>query len=267
MSKEIYKKISIFIILVFFIQSDLFAIENKIVLKIENQIITKIDISREMQYLIALNPNLANLDQNKIFNIAKNSLIREKIKETEILKYSKINVKSEYTNNIIERIYNNLGFKSKKEFKLYLKNFNLSMEIIEKKLSSEAIWNQIIYSKYNSKLKIDKNKILEEIKKNKQFNNSFLLSEILFTSNSNDEIDTISKKIKASIEENGFENTASIFSVSDSAKTGGNIGWVNETTINKNLLSKISKLEIGEFTKPILVPGGFLILRVNDKKK
>ena len=139
--------------------------------------------------------------------------------------------------------------------------------MIEQKLTSEAIWNQVIYSKYKSKLKIDKNKILEEIKKNKQFNNSFLLSEIFFTPNSNYEIETISKKIKASIDENGFENTASIYSVSASAKTGGNIGWVNETTINKNLLSKISNLEIGEFTKPITVPGGFLILRVNDRKK
>ena len=130
--EKLYKRIAIIILVTFFTQTKSLAIENKIIAKIDNQIITNIDISNETDYLKALNPNLSNLDQNEIFEIAKNSLIREKIKETEISKFNKINVKSEYLKNIIKKIYINLGFKNKKEFASYLNSLNLNLKTIEK---------------------------------------------------------------------------------------------------------------------------------------
>ena len=70
----------IFIVLcLFFIKTS--AIENKILFKVDNQIITTIDIFNEINYLKILNPEIQNLNEQRLFEISKNSLIREKIKK------------------------------------------------------------------------------------------------------------------------------------------------------------------------------------------
>ena len=110
------KKISYLIFLIFFFTSSALSIENKIILKINNSIITNVDIINEANYLQALNPNLQNLEKNKILEIAKNSLIREKIKEIEILKTSTRSINSNYLDSVIKSIYTNIGFKNRNEF-------------------------------------------------------------------------------------------------------------------------------------------------------
>ena len=243
-----------------------FSIENKIIVKIENQIITNIDINNEAKYLKALNPNLKNLNNAKIVEIAKNSLIREKIKEIEISKKRGIQIQTEYLNNIIENIYKNIGFTNEDDFIRYIKSFNISIDEVRKKISNEALWNQIIYKKFSSKIKINEEKIKQEIESSKFTSNDFLLYEIVYGVEKNNRPEDIYKKIKQSINDNGFENTASIFSVSNSARTGGKLGWINENSLSKKILGKISNMKIGEYTNPILIPGGFLILKVKDKK-
>jgi len=42
------------------------------------------------------------------------------------------------------------------------------------------------------------------------------------------------------------------------------VGWVKENSISKKINNKLKKITKGEFTKPIQVPGGFLILYIND---
>ena len=203
-------------------------------------------------------------------NIAKDSIIREKIKEDELLKYydlsvKKINTSTAYWSNF----YKKLGMKNEKEFKSYLSKYNLSFEEIKKKIEIEAAWNDLIYQKYVSKLEIDeikiKNKINELLsKKNEQ--NVYLISEILFNTENYEEIQKKYKLIEKSISEVGFKNTANLYSISDSAKLGGQIGWVNETQLSKIIKKEISKLKVGEYTKPITIPGGFLIIHLDDKK-
>ena len=163
-----------FLLLIFFlsIQTSVFAFENEIIVKVDNKIITKIDIKNEAKYLSSLNPNLKDLKENDLFQIAKSSLIREKIKEIEISKIDNININQDYLNNIISSIYKNIGLTNKNEFLNYLKIQNIDIEEIEKKISKEAIWNQLIYKKYKKKVKIDENKIKKEIENNKQFANS-----------------------------------------------------------------------------------------------
>ena len=153
------------------------------------------------------------------------------------------------------------------EFIRYLNSHDVKIETVENKLANEALWNQIIYKKFFFKVKINKDKIKNEIEKNKSNINSYLLYEIIFNLNENSKLDEVYKKIKKSISINGFENTASIFSISDSSKTGGRIGWINESSINKKIQKQIINIKIGEFTKPIIIPGGFLILQVKDKKQ
>ena len=258
-----------FLILLFssFFNFQINAMENKIILKINNDIITSVDIENEAKYLKVLNPKLKNLDKNKIFEVAKNSLIRENIKMIEISNYEFQNLDEEYLENIMTSIYEGIGIRSMKDFLDYIANYNIKIETIKKKLEIEAKWNQLIYQKYYSKLKIDKKKIKDEIKLNKKFTNSYFLYEILFSAKKSDEAKEKYNNIVKSIENEGFENTASIFSLSASGKTGGQLGWINERSLSKKILNEISKIKKNEITKPIIIPGGFLILYVKDIKK
>ena len=262
-----YLKILILLILLFnFNYNNSSAIESKIIVKINDKIITNIDIKNEANYLIALNPKLKTLKENKIFEIAKSSLIREKIKELETSRLNQNIISKNYLDSIIEKIYKNIGLKSKNEFIDHIANFKINISSVEKKLTNEALWNQLIYQKFYPKIKVDENKIKNEIKSYKQYSNSYLLYEILFSTKENEKSIDLYNRIKKSISENGFENTASIFSISQSSKTGGRLGWIDESSVNKKILKEISVLKIGEHTKPILLPGGFLIIKVDDKK-
>ena len=260
------KVIKLTFIFTLFLQSFALSIENKIMLKINNQIITTIDVNQEANYLKALNPNIQNLDKKKILDIARSSLIREKIKEIELSKYKKNKIDPKYLEQIIQSIYRKIDLENKSEFKKYVKNFGIDIEIIEKKLQIETRWNQLIYKKFFSKLKIDKESIRKNIDANREKSISFLLYEIVFSIDKDNQNNEVFNSIEKSILKEGFENAAAIYSISESSKTGGNLGWVNENNINNKILKNVNTLEIGQHTKPILIPGGFLILLLKDKK-
>lgn len=261
------KNLIFFAIFFIFISSKVFSVESKIILKIDEKIITNTDVKNEMKYLKALNPSLSSLEEKKIFQIAKNSLIRENIKKIEISKLNEKNISKEYLENIIKTIYVNLGLNNKDEFINYINKFNISIIDIESKLNIEAQWNRLIYKKFFTKLKINKDRIKKEIETDKQFSYSYLLYEIIFSEEENEKALELHNKIKDSIKEIGFQNTASIFSISNSAKSGGKLGWIKQSSINKKILQQILNLKKNEYTDPILTPGGFLILKVEDIKK
>ena len=253
----------------FFCSNYIYSFESYVVLKVNNKIITNVDIDNEYRYLIALNTDLQNIDKKKVMNIAKDSIIREKIKEDELSKYYDLNVENKYIDSILANFYKKLGMKNEKEFKSYLSKYNLSFDEIKKKIGIEAAWNDLIYKKYVSKLEIDeikiKNKINELLSKNKE-HNVYLISEILFNAETHDDVQKKNKLIEKSISDVGFKNTANLYSVSDSAKLGGQVGWINESQLSEIIKKEISKLKVGEYTKPITIPGGFLIIHLDDKK-
>ena len=264
-----YQLSSVFLILFIFFLSNKnsLAIENKIILKVNNEIITSVDVFNEAKYLKTLNKNLKNISDKEIIKLAKNSLLREKIKIIELSKYPEVSVNKEYLENIIKTIYTNLGLINKKQFLNYLGKYNIDIKVVEQKLSNEALWNQLIFEKFKDKIKINKDKIKKEIVSLKKYSTTYNLNEILYNVKKKDEQEKIFLEIQESIKLNGFENTASLFSVSESSKTGGKIGWINEGSINKEILKRLVKLEVGEFTQPIQTPAGFLILNLVDKKK
>ena len=260
-------KIKIFsLILIFSFNFYAYSIENKIIMKINNNIITNIDVDNEVVYLKTLNPNLRNLNTEKIYEIAKSSLIRENIKRIEIKKNKLNTINQEYLENIIDNIYKSIGLSSKEEFINYIKNSNIDLQTIENKLKVEAQWNGLIFKKFRSKIKIDELKIREEIKSSKSVN-SYFLYEILFDAKNNINAKEKYNQIIKSIDENGVENTASIFSLSDSSKTGGKLGWIKESSLSKKISNELKNIQTKQTTKPILIPGGFLILYVKDIKK
>lgn len=241
--------------------------ENKILFKVNNKIITSLDILNEINYLNSINKNLKNLENEKIYQIAKNSMIIEKIKETFMLKiYQKIELNDEDFDRLILENYSNLKIVNKDELNLYLKNYNLDYISLKKKVSISTFWNQFIYSKYAKNININVDDIKKEILKNDE-QKEFLMSEILFGLEDSENLERKFLLIEEDIAKNGFENSALIFSISESAKKGGKIGWVKENSINSKILKSLSKIKISEHTKPIVVPGGFLILKINEIKK
>tara|TARA_A100001011_G_C14240637_1_gene813096 strand:+ start:311 stop:1228 length:918 start_codon:yes stop_codon:yes gene_type:complete len=243
-----------------------YSLENKILLKIDQEIITTVDIAKEISYLQALNKDINKLDQNIIIGIAKNNLIKDKIKQIKLLKnINKLEIKSDQLKYLIENIYLNIGLANLEEFKVYLRNHDLKIEMVEEKILIDANWKQFIYMRYKDQIKIDKEKIVQEIKNRKS--KIYKLSEILFTLEGNEKLKTKYNILNKSILEKGFLNTALIYSISDSSRKGGDLGWVNSNAISAKVLKKLSLLKVNDHTDPIIVPGGFLILKIEDYKE
>mgnify|MGYP006430377851 FL=1 len=265
------KKIFIFVAIINLLSSTLIAEDRyEIVVSIDNKVITNFDIQKEINYLLALNPSLNNLPKKQIYEIAKESLVREEIKENEILKYYDIDYKDPELSLLIENIYNRLNIANENEFNKYLSNFDLSIEMISAKLAIEKAWNRLIFEKFNKFINLDELRLKKELEKNlsqPQTQNRYLISEILFQSKDEKEYQEILKNIEKTIEENSFETAASIYSISDSSKNGGEIGWVNKNEISDTIYNVLNKLSIGQFTQPIKIASGFLIIYLNDIKK
>ena len=256
------------LLIIIFVQNYLFAMENvKIILKINDEIITNIDIQKEYNYLIALNNDFKEVNKEKALLIAKESIIKEKIKKKEIEKYYDLEEESNYLENVIENFYKTLGLNNKKEFKKYIEKYGLTYRNVKQKIKIEAVWNDLIYNKYNEQVKIDLEKLRKKILKQKENQNSYLLSEILFRSETNEDVNKKYELIKKSIENVGFKNSANIYSIADTSKVGGKIGWINENQLTKEIVKKLEKLKINEYTKPINLIEGYLLLKVEDIKK
>ncbi len=264
------KRIFFLIILFNFLYSySTFSAETYVVLKVNDKIITNIDIDNEYRYLIALSPELQKVDKKKVMKLAKDSIIREKIKEEEIIKHFDITVKNKYIDRIFTNFYKRKGMNNKNEFKNYLSEYNLDIENIEKKIKIEVAWNDLIYKKFGNRLKIDEQKIKNKIRNiisDSKEQTLYFISEILFSVENYADLQKKYELIEKSILEIGFRNSANIHSISDSAKLGGEIGWIYESQLNETVKKEMLRLNIGEYTKPITMPGGFLIIKLEDKK-
>ena len=243
--------------------------ENEILFKIENEIITSQDIKNEYKYLLVLNNDIGKLEENKIFEISKKSIIREKIKKIEISKnFKELVVDEEYLDNIFANIYTKIGINNLSDFKKYLINNDISFENVKEKIQIETLWNELIYAKFFSRVKVDKNKLKKKFLENKKETiKSYLLSEIFFKVLTINDLNNRYLEIKNTIDAEGFSNAALTYSISDTSNVGGKIGWVNENEINEKINKKIYNLEIGGYTEPILMPAGFLILQVSEIKE
>ena len=245
------------------------SIETKIIHNIGNEVITNIDIKNEFKYLMALNNSLKELDKEKILRISSESIIKEKIKKIEIAKnFKEFKIKEEYSNFLLKDIYLRLNLKSINELKLYLEDYDLTISDIKTKITIEALWNELIMIKYGSKVTIDEDKIKKEILNNNKIQSKeYQLSEIIFEVTNKDEIEKKYNEVLKSINEIGFENSASVYSFSESSKIGGDIGWINENSLNSEIRKKVSSLNIGEITKPIILSNGILLLKLMNTKK
>jgi len=265
MSQALLKIFTIFILIIIPLKKA--NCEVFIVAKVNQDIITNVDLDFEKRYLISLNPNLKKLDENRILEYAKNSLINERIKKIEIEKRLKIVPNEALISKVIGDIYSGIGILSLNEFESYLSSNNIDIQRVKEKISIEIAWNELIVKTFEREIEIDQNLIKKEIEKfdEKKVDN-LLLSEIIFTINDKKELKSKYEAIKKSINEIGFEETARIYSLSNSKKNGGNLGWIYKNQLSKQIRDNLNELSIGDFTKPIITSGGFLILKLNDLK-
>ena len=244
--------------------------ELKIKLKIENEIITNYDISDEINYLISLNNNLKKLSKKQIKILANESSIKDKIKYIELNKYFDLNKKDANLEKIIlQNLKYRLKKNSKEELKLYFKEYKLEYDYIINKLYVEFLWNKLIYEKYISKVSLNEKELENKIKntiQNKAGIEELNLMEIVFDLKNNENANDKYKEILKTINEKGFENAANIFSVSGTAKFGGEVGWIKTTQLSNNVLEKLSGLEINKVSKPIQIGNNYIVLKIKEKK-
>ena len=264
-------KIIFFFILLYnlFIINNLSADKIEILYKVENYPITNKDISKEINYLIMLNDKLREISEKELIQYATRSIIKEKVKKYEILKNLNFGESEEIVKEQLNFLRKNLNL-NQEEFNKLIDQLGITKTYLKDKIEVEILWNRLIYSIYKDKVNVNRASIEEKLKID--FNNSsnfldeFLLHEILYSSIKKSDIQNNKIKIDKSIQEIGFENTANIYSESDSSKFGGKIGWVKENQLTKEILTNIKNLKIGQYTNSIRVPGGMLILFLKDKR-
>ena len=242
--------------------------ENTIKIRVNNEIITSLDLESEYNYLLALNNKLKDLDDLIIKKLAKQSIIRETIKKEELSKYYDLDKETEFLDGVIKEFYTRLNIKDINEFSDYLNGYNLNLDNVKNKIKIEMLWNRLIGLKYRDLLNINKKSLREQIEKNstKNFSNEYELSEIVFEINSANNLDEEMNIIQKTIDEQGFSIAANIYSIADSSKFGGDIGWIEEKNLSKKIIQGIQELKVGEISTPIKIPNGFLILKVKSKK-
>lgn len=239
-----------------------------IAMKIDEYVITNYDIKKEISYLKILNKSLNSLSETQLIDLAKKSLKIETIKKKEISRFKNIDKEkfdaTPLLNNLIQRLQiGNINI-----FSETLKKENsYDLTQVKDKIKYEYLWNTLIFEKFNDKLKIDREKLIKKINSiNNQEQKEFLLSEIIFKKKKNQTVEELINQIKFSIDEIGFENTANLFSVSESSKLGGLIGWISEKNLSLPVISELNKIKVGQFTNVINSNDIFIILKINEIK-
>jgi peptidyl-prolyl cis-trans isomerase SurA len=251
----------------FIYSSSSLSIENKILVKIENQIISSLDVNNEYKYLIALNPSLKNLKKEDIIKLSKKSIVNERIKKIEIEKnFNNPKIPEKLLDRILKNVYLKIGIENINDFKKYLTINDIDFENVKNKLEIEALWNELILIKFSSKVKIDEKNLRKKIQDNNKFSKSYLLSEISFEVSNLNNLESKYIEISDAINNKGFDFAALKYSISATSKIGGKLDWINENSLNKQIKDAIKDLKINDFTKPINVSSGFLILKINDVK-
>ena len=262
-----------FIIILFLIFSNIessYTIENKILFKVENEIITTIDIYEEIKFLKKFNPEVNSLSETDLLEISKNSILKDKIKKIEIMNFvKKLKVDDKFLLQLIKNRYSKLNINTLEEFESFLEQNNLNSTTIREKFTIELIWNDLIYQKFYKKIIINKEQIKNDIinSPQKEKQKELLLSEIVFTRSNKTDFKNNYEKILSDIDKIGFKKAALIHSEASTASNGGLIGWVKVNNLNKKIKQVISRLTPGEFSEPVRTSSGFIIIKIEEEKE
>ena len=261
------KKLKLTICILFLLKSINFSYaEFKIKYKIDEDIITNYDIYNERDYLIFWRPNLKELSDKEILELSKNSLIREIIKKKELNRIFKNLPNDDLMTDMKSKLMNYINVSNEGELRNKLIENNLDYNLILEKLKYESLWNELIFKKFSSLVKVNEKNLRSEL--DKKISNTkkyeYNLSELLFEVEANETLDMKYKKIKEYINAKGFKNATYTFSISNSSNNGGEIGWVKETLLSDELSKILRKMQRDQLTKPLKYPNGYLLIKIND---
>ncbi len=262
------KFIKILFLLFFFINitNYIYAnINDKIIAKVGNEIITNYDIINEINTILALSNRVANPEEfNNLRSLAFASIKKKIIKKAEIEKFKIDKYNESDVNNYINSIEKSLRLQNlslEDQFKRYGANYNLYIEGVILGFK----WNTLIYSLYRKQLDVDEELIKSELNKQiekKMEVHEYNLSEIVLENYDENKLNIILESIKA----NGFEKTAKIYSNSISSTQGGSIGWVSSQSISDSYQKEILKLSKMQTSEPIKINNNIVIIKLNDKR-
>ena len=264
------KKFIIILFLIYLNIENSYTFENKILFKVENEIITTIDIYEEIKFLKKFNPEVSSLSETDLLEISKNSILKDKIKKIEIMNFvKKLKVDDKFLLQLIKNRYSKLNINTLEEFENFLEQNNLNSALIREKFTIELIWNDLIYQKFYKKIKINKEQIKNDIinSPQKEKQKELLLSEIVFTRSNKIDFKDKYEKILSDIDKIGFKKAALIHSEASTASNGGLIGWVKVNNLNKKIKQVISKLKPGQFSEPVRTSSGFIIIKIEEEKE
>ena len=261
-------KISIiFFFLIFFLNGILNAkIENKIIVKVGNEVITSFEIKNKiLRTLILNNSNINQENIDKLKEQVLDNLINIKLKENE-LKKTNVEIDTNRINEYLSKISSNDIAKLKN---LFIQN-NVSFELFIDELKTEFKWQKFIYQKYSKKIEVNENSLNDEIEtllKDQLEVKEVNLSEIQLLNNQNINNKKFIQNIFDEIKQNGFENTALKFSVSSSSSEKGSLGWVNIKTLSKSIYDLVSNMRPGDISEPIIQSNNILLIKLNKERK
>ena len=258
-----------YLILILFLFSTFGLAEENIFikLKVNDYIITNIDIKKESEYLKILNPNISELNNSQILDLAEESIIKEIIKKDEINKFFILEEKDFIDEKLLKDLLKKLELNQNEFQNLLVQNKSYSLNEIKEKLKIDILWNDLIYYLFNKQIKIDESLMANKIDEVKsEDRKQYLLSEIVFKKKQDQSIDKYINKIRESIKEVGFNNTANIFSIADSSKFGGKIGWVDESNLSETIIQKLKIIDKNQYTDVIQIGNNYLILKIDEIK-
>ena len=257
--------ISAFVFLTLFEINSYSKIENKIIVKIEDQIITNLDIKNKIiSSLLLSNQKINQNNIDKIKSQALDSLINLNLKKNELLKYS-----IEDDNIQINKYLNSVSSNNIEMLKKSFKSNNLDFESYLDEIKTELKWQKLIFIKFDNKININEESIneeLESILSNQNKIDEYKISEIEVLSK-NDKFDKQKiQEIQNLIKEIGFDDTAISYSISSSAPNKGDLGWINSKSLSKKIFESINKMNVGEISNPIYSQNSIIFLKLVDKR-
>jgi len=146
-----------------------------------------------------------------------------------------------------------------------------TMEEYKKKLSEQIIINRLVDSEVRSKIIVTEDAVNAYLAKNKETvagEEGYKISHILIRNDndsgqSEEKARAIYERVKAG---ESFADAARKYSDDPSAKTGGDLGFVNKSDLSKEFLAAISKLKPGEVSEPFKTNRGMHIVLLENAK-
>jgi len=263
------KKIIFALIVSFlFVSTGNAAIKDSIFATVGNKVITRSDIINEIKIILILSGTSYSEEiKDQLDQTAIQSIIKRTIKKIETEKYDSLRFNPKDVDDELGQLASNLNIDlDTLEQTLIANRINLS--VINDRISTDLLWNSLIFLLYKDRLSINLDEIVDELQmldQNKEIN-EYLISEIIIKPILKENLEVKLKEIYNEIEIKGFDNVAIEKSISETAIRGGDLGWINENTIAKEFREKIVKTSIGKISEPIFLPQGILFFKIRDKR-